>query len=154
MQNELGYCKGSNHVPIKGGKMVFIVNRTHYLCNICNKERLDSQKDKKIAPINKDKGMTDDIWYKLAWDLKKVKQCEECNTVLRTFSRSYISHILSKGAFPSLRHNLDNYSLLCFQCHQTYEFGNRKSMNIYPKIEKIIIKLKAMLLNKNVSLRS
>ena len=52
-----------------------------------------------------------------------------------------MSHILTKGAHPSLRHDKRNINLVCMEHHQIWEFGDRKSMKIYEKNKPIIIKL-------------
>jgi hypothetical protein len=48
------------------------------------------------------------------------------------------SHILSKGSQPKLRHVKANINILCLECHQKWEFGDKKSMDIYPANEQII----------------
>lgn len=55
----------------------------------------------------------------------------------------YVSHVLSKGSFSMFREDLRNFQLLCMQDHQTYEFGNRKAMKIYPESERISNMLKS-----------
>ena len=76
--------------------------------------------------------------------------CEECRMLLttkfrdkkgRVNARYMYSHILTKGAFPEFRHNEENFLLLCRDCHNRYEFGDRKNMKTYPKTLKIIEKL-------------
>ena len=52
------------------------------------------------------------------------------------------SHILSKGSQPRLRHNKENVNILCLQCHQSWEFGDKKAMRIYPSNEIMIGLLK------------
>ena len=37
----------------------------------------------------------------------------------------FFSHIKSKGAYPELRLDKKNIELLCFECHQKWEFGER-----------------------------
>ena len=86
---------------------------------------------KKISRKGKETIKKDNEFYSKIW--KKCNgKCEECNKDLGiTFNKSYISHILSKGAYPSLRHNEKNINVLCFECHQQWEFGDRKEMRIY-----------------------
>lgn len=81
-------------------------------------------------------------FYKEIWN-ERPHVCEECSSLLGDFFTSvYCSHILAKGAFPTLRYNKENINILCLNCHQRWEFGDRKSMKIYPKNEIIINKLK------------
>jgi len=77
-------------------------------------------------------------------------RCEECDLLLTTSfrdkkgkvnNRFMYSHILTKGAFPEHRHNEENFLLLCRDCHNRYEFGDRSNMKTYPKAEKIMNKL-------------
>lgn len=72
--------------------------------------------------------MTDDTFYKKVWKEKNTI-CEECGRKLWVFNRIFISHVLSKGAYPSYRHDMRNVNILCTEHHQQWEFGNRKSMN-------------------------
>lgn len=84
---------------------------------------------------------TSNGFYLVAWSIKP-HVCEECGMVLKAFSPAYVSHIISKGAFPGLRTDLRNYNLLCLQCHQQWEFGTRSQMKIWTENEKIIETLK------------
>ena len=113
----------------------WIVHKNKKLCKKCNDKRKSTKANKRNAD--------DDKWYREVFE-KSNKTCEECSKQLQGFSRSYVSHILSKGAFPSYRYHPKNYNILCYECHQTWEFsGNRKSMNIWPKNEELIYELKA-----------
>lgn len=40
----------------------------------------------------------------------------------------YFAHIKSKGAYPELRLEKSNLALLCWRCHQAFDFGNRSSV--------------------------
>ena len=83
----------------------------------------------------------DKIFYQNIWD-KSKHICEECGTYLQTFNPSFISHILSKGAFPQLRYDERNINILCFKHHEQWEFWNKKEMRIWIKNKIIIEKLK------------
>jgi hypothetical protein len=71
-------------------------------------------------------------FYKQAWESKE-HICEECGRYLVNFSPGYISHILSRGAHIDKAKDLRNVNILCFECHQKWEFGDRKKMKIYDK---------------------
>ena len=78
--------------------------------------------------------------------------CEECGKVLtnrfrdsrgRVNMRFMYSHILSKGAFPQIRHDIRHFNILCRECHNFFEFSpNRAGMKIYESNQKIIAELK------------
>lgn len=60
-------------------------------------------------------------------------RCEECNVDLGDVLRKFmLSHNLAKH-HTDIRHDPDNISLLCFNCHQRWETGDRRGMKIYPK---------------------
>lgn len=68
--------------------------------------------------------------------------CEECGRYIPFPSAVNISHRLSRGAHPAISHDPRNFDFLCYSCHKTYENGDRKGMKIYPRVEKMIEKLK------------
>jgi len=66
--------------------------------------------------------------------------CEECGQELLDYFRDEegkivqrwrYSHILTKQAYPELRHNVDNFNILCIHHHNQWEFGDKKSMKIF-----------------------
>jgi hypothetical protein len=104
-------------------------------------KKLGPSKDVK-AKIDLDTKFYEEIWS------ERPHYCEECDKYLgEKWERYMFSHILSKGSQPRLRHNKDNVNLLCLEHHQTWEFGDKKSMNIYPENEKIIQMLREKILN-------
>lgn len=70
-------------------------------------------------------------FYRWIW---KHKQhfCEECMTPLHSYSATFCSHILSRGAFPEMAHDPRNINMLCFKHHTAWEHGDRRRMRIYP----------------------
>lgn len=68
--------------------------------------------------------------------------CQECGVHLPHFSPMFISHIITKGSYPSLRHHPENWMLYCMSCHQKWEFGKRKEMKTYDEAMEIAEKLK------------
>jgi len=69
-------------------------------------------------------------FYEYVWE-NKAHYCEECLRPLHNYSSVYISHILSRGAFPEMAHDPRNVNILCFRCHETWENGKRQEMRIY-----------------------
>lgn len=112
-------------------------------CSIKNskKGRLIGFSKSAKKKIDQDKKFYEELWS------ERPHYCEECDKHLgETWAKYMFSHILSKGSQPKLRHNKDNINILCLECHQKWEFGDKKSMNIYPGNERMIELLKQSLL--------
>lgn len=69
-------------------------------------------------------------FYRWCWE-HYPHQCEETRKPLKEFSAVYISHILTRGAHPSLAHDPRNVNILCLEAHNQWENGNREAMRIY-----------------------
>ena len=80
-------------------------------------------------------------FYKYVWD-HKPHICEETSIPLKNYSSCYISHILSRGAFPELAYDPRNTNILCLKSHKKWEIGDRQNMKIYDKNMLIINQLK------------
>jgi len=117
----------------KCNKNTWIYNKSKGLCRYCNAKRLHSKKSKKRKQ--------DNDWYESTFN-QSTKVCEECGISLQGYSKAYVSHILSKGAFPEFRYEKDNINILCFDCHQRWEFKDKENMTIYPKNKRMIELLK------------
>ena len=92
-------------------------------------------------PITKKKSFRkeDRDFYNKIW-ASRPHHCEECGTSLEAMVKANgdpISHLFShrhsKGARQDLRLDPQNMDLLCPSCHRQWEFGDRKSMDIYEK---------------------
>lgn len=85
-----------------------------------------------------------DKFYRYCWD-NLLHVCEECLKPLHTYSASYISHIMTKGAKAHMAHDPRNVNILCAKHHNIWEFGTseiRSRMKIYNKNVKRIRLLK------------
>jgi hypothetical protein len=112
-------------------------------CSIKNskKGRLIGFSKSAKKKIDQDKKFYEELWS------ERPHYCEECDKDLgENWAKYMFSHILSKGSQPKLRHNKDNINILCLECHQKWEFGDKKSMKIYPANERLIELLKQSLL--------
>jgi hypothetical protein len=89
-------------------------------------------------------GKKNSDFYKKAWASRSTHTCDECGAYLSSFSPTYISHIIARGANIYFAHDLRNFNLLCGSCHHRWEFGDRKNMLVYPKNQEI----KQQLLNE------
>lgn len=70
-------------------------------------------------------------FYRWVWD-HKPHYCECCMRPLPDFSATYVSHILTRGAFPEMAHDPRNINILCFEHHNQWEQATtRKQMRIY-----------------------
>lgn len=81
-------------------------------------------------------------FYQWCW-AHNVTICEECMKPLRQYSATFVSHILTRGAYPEMAHDPRNVNILCFDHHNTWENGNRESMRIYAKNQITIDLLKS-----------
>jgi 5-methylcytosine-specific restriction endonuclease McrA len=62
--------------------------------------------------------------FKTIWAEKKRWACQNCNKPLGSqMSVGYMSHIIPKGKAPELRLERENIKVVCFPCHNLYEFG-------------------------------
>jgi 5-methylcytosine-specific restriction endonuclease McrA len=86
---------------------------------------------------------TKDIeWYAEAWNSRK-HECQECGVHLPLFSKTFVSHIVSRGAFPALRNHPENFMLYCQKCHFFWEFsGKRNTMKTYEEAMEIADRIK------------
>ena len=76
-----------------------------------------------------------DKFYRFCWKhLKHV--CLECMKPLKEYSATYVSHNLTRGAYPEMAHDPRNVTILCFEHHNQYEqLPTRKNMRIYAMSE-------------------
>ena len=82
-------------------------------------------------------------FYKWVWD-HKPHQCEETLTPLEKYSAKFVSHILTKGAYPEMAFDPRNTNILRFDKHRLWENDEaRKGMLIYIQNMKIIELLKS-----------
>lgn len=72
-------------------------------------------------------------FYKLAWGHKEHHKCEECMKPLPNYSASFVSHMLSRGAYPEAAYDLRNFNILCKECHARWENGDRENMKIFQR---------------------
>lgn len=110
---------------------------------------------KKRSASSRKTVQSDELVYKKVFDRHMEAtsgncKCEECGTKLsddfkdesgKIIQRFRYSHILSKGAYPEFRHKVENFNILCFKCHEQWEFGDKKAMAIYDSNHKVIEKL-------------
>ena len=80
-------------------------------------------------------------FYRWCW-AHKPHQCEETMRPLFQYSAVCVSHILTRGAHPEMAHDPRNVNILCFEMHNKWENGDRRSMRIYEKNQLTIRQLR------------
>lgn len=80
-------------------------------------------------------------FYRWVWAHKR-HICEETMRPLRSYSATYVSHILTKGAHPAMAHDPRNTNILCYEMHNKWEFGKREDMRIFRSNQIVIEQLK------------
>ena len=84
---------------------------------------------------------SDNHFYRFCWD-NMSHYCEETGLKLRSYSACFVSHILSRGAFPEMRWDMRNINILSLPEHQKWESHKKNEMYIYSKNIKKIQMLK------------
>lgn len=81
-------------------------------------------------------------FYRWCWE-HKLHVCEECMKPLHQYSAVHISHILSRKEFPQGHFDPRNVNILCFNCHNRWEYRNtRHGMRIEPHNDLVIAELR------------
>lgn len=111
-------------------------------------EPIKPQPIAKVSDKRKKTMKEDKNYYRLAIAQSIVKNkgkcvCEECGVLIVEPSGMNVSHILSKGAWPEYYHHALNHNILCVKHHYQWEFGDKKSMKIYPANQILIEQIKA-----------
>lgn len=157
--------KYSNGICNGCGESKLIVHKSKKLCTTClNRTKVKNKpikskvytlkrtplkrSTKKIEQFSKSgkiRKAKDIDFYKESWEARQDWKggcvCEECRVYLPAYSSAFVSHILSRGAYPEFAHNKKNYNILCLKHHNQWETGDRESMSIYEKNQKIIQEL-------------
>lgn len=111
----------------------YIQNRTKWLCAECvfkmNHEGMNKvEYYKKRSKCYKPKKTGELDLFKQIWEIRP-HYCTNCGKWLGSILNvSFFSHIRSKGACPELRLDPNNIELLCVECHQKHEFGDRTKL--------------------------
>ena len=80
-------------------------------------------------------------YYHWMYD-NKIKACEETGRPLRNYNATFVSHILSRGAYPEIRYDGRNANLLWPDMHEMWEIGDRTEMNIWLRNKMVIEELR------------
>ena len=108
-------------------------------------ESKDAVKKKRLKKKMGKNFVLDELFYEECFNDCKIHECEECRFPLPTefrddsgkvIARFRYSHIIAKSIAPELRHDRNNINHLCMECHTKWDFGDKRSMNIYEKNSK------------------
>jgi hypothetical protein len=87
-------------------------------------------------------------YYHYCFD-NSLLHCENCGKPLYVgrnidgcYSAYNVSHILTKGAHPDMAHDPRNHNILCVNCHEQWENGEKRGMLIYLDNRVVIKELK------------
>lgn len=88
----------------------------------------------------------DQKFYLEIWS-ERTHECKECwKNLGETMSRYFMAHILSKGSYPSFRHDKRNIVLLCIDHHNQldgkFEGKTKDNMIIGKYLEEVRVMLK------------
>jgi hypothetical protein len=129
MQYKIDVCSGCD-------KKRPLINQKHKMCQECNKQRLKERGGMESVNPKSNDYQADQQFYLAAYH-SSDKRCEECGKYLgEKMQRIFVSHILAKGPYPKMRHDMRNYQILCPQHHYQYEFGDRSKLSTWPETEK------------------
>ncbi len=79
----------------------------------------------------------DIAYYKQCFQYSN-RRCEECNLYLGDeWKPEFVSHIIAKNVIPDLRYDERNHTILCFDHHFQFDFGDKTKMKIYKATELI-----------------
>jgi hypothetical protein len=126
------------------GEKQFIVNRTHWLCEKKNRERLDGQqsqtvKKSKLSSFFKTSAKQKENIIRLKEVYAEISNerehiCESCGTK-EMLSHS---HIIPRSRRKDLECDKENIIYQCLKCHHIWEHGTAKEKAGLPNFEKII----------------
>lgn len=89
----------------------------------------------------KDVRAADARFFRWIWE-HKPHICEECGKPLTFYSATYISHILSRGAYPEMANDPRNVNILCAEHHDKWHTHHCKEMRVYARNQRIIDELR------------
>ena len=124
-----GYSKGKCS---RCGKETVIVNKTHGLCPICNKQRLGKQKTPRHGSDDNNDNKSQISLFKTLWD-NSNKKCQLTGkdlswiTPMSKYWFSCFAHILPKGKYPRFKYNINNILLVHPDVHYQLDFGTKDS---------------------------
>ncbi len=150
VNKHFGLCQDCNNIRLHGSKYgkTYTFNRKDKKSGKPAETRVRYQVDMGTKVRKKKGTKKTDIEIKLDNDfyLECFKQsdhkCEECGTELPDFflddnfnvaARWRYSHVIPKSIASHLRRDINNINHLCLEHHTQWDFGDKKSMNIYEK---------------------
>lgn len=122
-----------------------IVNKHFYLCDVCNKKRLekpDKKKRKRILP----KPTGEAELFKQIWESRKHVSFVSGTNLGNELNVWYFAHVLPKSTYPKFRLNSENIVLLTPSEHVMYDHQTDKAKSL-PEFSRLF-ELREMLIEK------
>lgn len=118
-------CKRKGRLNAKG-----VCSECTYKKNHGGKSRQQVYRENQRAKPPKKRKVTGEFaLFEEIWS-ERPHICNNCKITLSPITRrafvKMFSHIKSKGAYPELRLDKSNIELLCHDCHDLWEFGDRE----------------------------
>ena len=102
-----------------------IFDRNKWLCKDCYNKRKQEKLNRKTSEM-KNNDLT--VVFEHIW-ATRPHYCFHCDRYLGREPKSiFFSHILSRGAHPSLRCDEENIVLACEECHHIYDFRDKSKL--------------------------
>lgn len=142
-------CDNCNYKRLHGGKSKFEIQKIKQKPKKSRSIKSSVKtKNKRTETLEKDRELYLEVFN------TKPNHCENCKLEGKTVELPDVfedengivaiwqySHILPKSTHPKLRHCLKNINRMCLSCHNTWDFGDKKSMAIYSQNLDIIKEL-------------
>lgn len=108
-----------NKPCVKCNESYMIYDKIKWLCKSCS-IKIKKEKSKEKNGYENLSELFTEIWT------ERKHICVKCGKKLQEIPKLiYFSHIKSRGARIDLKFKKDNIELLCEECHDKHEFGNR-----------------------------
>lgn len=137
MKLSKGTCDGRNaRYNHCGATDVYLGCKSRGQCIICSNKYKNAQKKPKTKVVRKKTGELS-VFLELWNERPHVSQVS--GEPIQFFSVSNFAHILSKGAFPSLRLEKRNIYLVTKEEHHEYDCGDRGALEKDPKWAEVFL---------------
>lgn len=127
----MGYCLDC---PDSKGEQILVSGRcqSHYKLHRLkeNQERDKKRSERNGIDLKLEDNSGKELWDWYERQVRRLKdECEECGCKTKMRKREHwaVAHIFSKGLFPSIATNDDNWMELCSGCHTKFDDNLEKA---------------------------